>query len=88
MARIFKVGREPVESDPRSGRPAPSRTPGNVERVQAVISTDQRLAVRELGADLGIPNTTVSEILKQDLGMKCVVAKFTPWLLLPEQKEH
>ena len=24
----------------------------------------------------------------QDLGMKCVVAKFVPWLLLPEQKEH
>ena len=24
----------------------------------------------------------------QDLGMKCVVAKFVLWLLLPEQKEH
>ena len=24
----------------------------------------------------------------QDLGIKCVVAKFIPWLLLPEQKEH
>ena len=39
-------------------------------------------------ADLGIPKTTVSEILMQDLGMKRVVAKFIPWLLLPEQKEH
>ena len=24
----------------------------------------------------------------QNLGMKCVVTKFNPWLLLPEQKEH
>ena len=24
----------------------------------------------------------------QDLGMKCVIAKFNPQLLLPEQKEH
>ena len=24
----------------------------------------------------------------QDLGMKCIVEKFIPWLLLPEQKEH
>ena len=24
----------------------------------------------------------------QDLGMKCVMAKFVPWLLLPEQKDH
>ena len=24
----------------------------------------------------------------QDLDMKCIMAKFVPWLLLPEQKEH
>ena len=44
--------------------------------------------MRELEADLGIPYTTVSKILKQDLGMKCVMSKFTPRLLLPEQKEY
>ena len=44
--------------------------------------------MRELEADLGIPKSTVPEILTQDLGMKCVVAKFVPWLLLPEQEEH
>ena len=44
--------------------------------------------MRELEADVGIPKTTVSEILTQDLGMKCVVAEFVPQLLLPEQKEH
>ena len=30
----------------------------------------------------------MSEILTQGLGMKHVVAKFFPLLLLPEQKEH
>ena len=30
----------------------------------------------------------MSEILTQNLGMKCVLAKFIPWLLLPEQQEH
>ncbi|XP_069330150.1 histone-lysine N-methyltransferase SETMAR-like [Eulemur rufifrons] len=84
----FKDGRESVESDPRSGRPATSRTAENVERVRAAINKDQRLTVRELEADLGIPKTTVSEILTQDLGMKRVVAKCVPQLLLPEQKEH
>ena len=44
--------------------------------------------MRELEADLGIPKTTVSEILMQHLGKKHVVEKFIPWLLLPEQKEH
>ena len=38
-------------------------------------------------ADLGIPKTTMSEIVMQDFGIKHV-AKFIPQLLLPEQKEH
>ena len=44
--------------------------------------------MRELEADLGIPKTTVSEILIQGLGMKHVTEKCVLWLLLPEQKEH
>ena len=42
----------------------------------------------ELEAGLGIPKTAVSGILTWDLGMECIVAKFIPQLLLPEQKEH
>ena len=83
----FKDGRESVECDPISGRPATSRTPENVERVRAAINKDRRLTVRELEKDLGIPKTIVSEILTQDLGMRRVVAKFVPRILLPEQKE-
>ena len=46
--------------------------------------------MQELEADGGIPRSmsTVSEILIQDLGMKRVVAKFVPQLLLPEQKQY
>ena len=46
------------------------------------------MIVRELESDLGIPKTTVSEILMQDLGMKCVLVKFVVLLLLPEQNKH
>ena len=61
--KCFKGAQESVESDPCYARPATSRTPENVERVWAAINKDQRLTVRELEADLGIPKTTVSEIL-------------------------
>ena len=44
--------------------------------------------MRELEADLGVPKDPMSQSLTKDLGMKCVVAKFILWLLLPEQKEH
>ena len=39
--KCFKDGRESVESDPRSARPAMSRTPENVELVWAAINKDQ-----------------------------------------------
>ena len=82
------LARKSVESDPRCRRPTTSRIPESVEHVQAAINKDQRLTLRELEADLGIPTITVSVILTQDLCMKCVVAKFIPHILLPEQKEH
>ena len=42
--------------------------------------------MRELEADLGIPKTTVSDF---DVGHWYeIMAKFIPWLLLPEQKEN
>jgi hypothetical protein len=72
--RRFKDGREFVETDPCSGRPATSGTPKNVEHVWAAINENQRLTVRELGEDLGIPQTIVSEILTEDLGKKCLAA--------------
>ena len=39
--KCFKDGQESVESDPWSGRPATSRTPENVEHVQAAINRDR-----------------------------------------------
>ena len=38
----FEDGRESVEIDPHSGRPATSRTPENVERLQAATNKDWR----------------------------------------------
>ena len=58
--KCFKDGRESVDSDLHSGRPAPSRTPGNAEHVRAAINKDGRLTVRELEADLRIPKAIVS----------------------------
>ena len=66
--RRFKNGRTSVDSDPRSGRPSLTTTPENIERVRLAIEGDRRLTVRELENDLGIPKTTVWEILNKILG--------------------
>ena len=86
--KYFTDGQESVDSDPRSGRTATSRTPENVERVRAAVNKGWRLTVRDPEADLGIPKTSMSEVLMQDPGMKCCLEIFVPRLLLPEQKDH
>ena len=60
----FKGGSTSVDSDSRSGRSS--------------IEADRRLTVRELENDLGIPKTTVWEILNKILGMTrlCAVTGF------------
>ena len=82
--KCFKDDWESFESDPCSGRSITSKTPENVDHVWAAINKDCQLTVWELEVDLGIPKTTVSEILTQDYGIKRVIAKFIPQLLLPE----
>ena len=70
----FEGGRTSVYSDSRSGRPSTTKTVDNIERVQLAIKVDRRLTVRELENDLGIPKTTVWEILNKVLGMSRVCA--------------
>ena len=55
--------------------------------MRLVIEGDRRLTVRELENDLGIPKTTVWEILNKILGMTRVCAKFIPKLRTTEQKD-
>ena len=83
----FKNGRTSVNSDPRSGLPSLTTTPENIGRVRLAIEGDLRLTVRELENDIGIPKTTVCEILNKILGMTRVYAKFIPKLLTTEQKD-
>ena len=60
------------------------RTHEDIEHEQPAVIESQHLTVWGL-EDLGIPQTSVSEILTEDLGMKLVAAKFFA-LLSQEQK--
>ena len=85
--RRFKNSRTSVDRDPRSGRPSLTTTAENIELVRFAIDDARRLTVRELGNDLGIPKTTVWEILNKTLGMTRVCTKFIPKLFTTEQKD-
>ena len=84
----FKGGRTSVDSDSRSGRPSTTKTLDNIERVWLAIEGDRRLTVRELENDLGIPKTTVWEILNKILGMTCVCAVTGFFTMITRQRIH
>ncbi|GFU31114.1 HTH_48 domain-containing protein [Nephila pilipes] len=48
---------------------------------------DRRLTVREIAEEIGVSKDSAHAILREDLNMNRVAAKFVPKLLSPEQKD-
>ncbi|GFX89925.1 protein GVQW3 [Trichonephila clavipes] len=84
--RPFKEGRQSVNSDPRSGRPSTSRIEDKIAQVKAVVRSDRRLTVREIAQECQISVGSCDEILRKDLNMRRVSAKFVPRLLTEDKQ--
>ena len=68
--KVFREGREDVENDQRIGRPSPSHTLDNVANMKAVLDSDQRLSVRLIADQVGLPKSIVHEIVTTELQMQ------------------
>ena len=75
-----------MESNERSGRPSTCCNDVIIEEAKTLIVTNRRLAVREIGDELGISKDSAHAILTQNLGIRRVSAEFVPRLLSEEQK--
>ncbi|GFU91245.1 protein GVQW3 [Trichonephila clavipes] len=84
--RPFKEGRQSVKSDPRSGRLSTSRNEDKIAQVKAVVYSDRCLTIREIAQECHISVGSYDEILRKDLNMRRVSAKFVPRLLTEDQK--
>ena len=76
----FKNGRTSVKSKQRSGRPQTARNAAVVEGVKNLVWVDHRLTVREIAEEVGISKNSAHEILRVDLNMRRVAAKYVPKL--------
>ncbi len=83
----FRDGRESCKDDAGKGRPSTARTDENVVCVLAAVREDQWKEVCMIEGELGLPKSSVHNILTQNLGMKKVCAKIVPRVLTDEQKE-
>lgn len=82
----FKTGQDAVTDQPRPGRPKSGRSEDNIIMVRALVDQDRCKTVRKLSEESALPVATVFRILKHDLQMRLVNAKFVPRLLSDEQK--
>ena len=85
-AAEFKKGKESLEDDPRSGRPASATTQGNIDRVHHMVMDDRCLTINQIVDAVVISRERVENILHQELGMSKVSARWVPRLLTPAQK--
>jgi len=86
--KAFKDGREGVEDEQCAGHPSTSRSESNVARVKAVLDRDQRLSVRLIAEEVGLPKTDVHRIITEDLHMRKICVKLVPKNLSNEQKDN
>lgn len=83
----FLRGRETLEDEARSGRPATAVTDENVAKAEQLVKADRRIKVRELETALGVSAAAVMSILHDHLGLSKLCARWVPRLLTREQKE-
>ena len=82
----FRSGRHSVEDDPRCGRPAVVMCSVK-EPVKDIINRDKRTTVREIADKLDISVSTVHGILREELGMSKVSARWVPRLLQDSERK-
>ena len=82
--RRFNDGLESIENDPRVGRPVSVLTEKNIATVKMLIEKDACYTVQEIKELSGIHSSSVLKILREQLGLHKICARWEPHLLTDE----
>ncbi len=84
----FKDPERGFEDAPRLGRPSTTITNENINAVEQIVMRERQISVRRVADELGIPKSSVHEIMNDHLGMKKVCTRWVPKLLTPLQRAN
>ena len=84
----FKNPERAFEDAPRISPPSTITTDENIEAVERIVMRDQQISVSGVGYELGIPKTTIHEIMDNQLSMKKVCTRWVLKLLTPIQRAN
>jgi [histone H3]-lysine36 N-dimethyltransferase SETMAR len=81
----FERGREFLSDELREGRPSERLLDTNIDAVKAVIDENRKSTLFQISTQTGIPMTTVSRILKEQLRVTKLCCRWVPHKLTEEQ---
>ena len=84
----FKEGRESVKNDERCGRSKEVRTPELIGQIKNFMDKDSRGSIETVRAQFDVSVGTVHTIIREELKMRKICAKFVPRVLREDQKER
>ena len=80
----FKEGRESVRDDERCGRSKEVGTPKLIGQIKNFMDKDRRVSIETISAQFDV---TVHTIIREELKMRKICAKFVPRVLRENQKD-
>ena len=81
-------GRESVRDDERFGRSKEVKTPELIGQIKNFMDKDRRVSIETIRAKFAVSVGTVHTIIREELKMRKICAKFVPRVLREDQKER
>ena len=84
----FNEGRKSVRDDERCGRSKEVRTPELIGQIKDFMNKDRRVSIETIIAQFDVSVGTVHTIIREELKIRKICAKFVPRVFREDQKER
>ena len=84
----FKEGRESVRDDERRWRSKEVRTPELIGQIKNFMDKDRRMSIETVSAQFDVSVGTVHRIIRAELKLRKIIAKFVPRVFREDQKKR
>ena len=86
--KTFKEGRESLRDDERCGRSKEVGTPELIRQIKLFLDKDRRVSIKTISAQFDVSVGTVQTLIREELKMQTICAKFVPRVFRECQKER
>ena len=84
----FKEGRESLRDNERCGRSKEVTTPELIGQIKNFTDKDRRVSIETISAQFNVSVGTVHTIIREELKIRTICAKFVPRVLRQDEKER